>query len=214
MNAPSRVTQLAAIPRPAALTAMAAAALTVLLLAALHVLSPEFDPSRRVVSEYANGRYDWVLSLMFASWAISSWSLAVALWSQLKEIGGKVAVSFLVAAGVGEGMASFCDINHPWHNLAGMIGVLSLPIAAMGISLNLSGVDEWMRAKRVLLVTANLTWLSLLLMVIALFALVTRRRITPPGIEMIGWTNRAVVVAYCVWVATVAWQALKLRRAR
>jgi hypothetical protein len=214
MNAPSRVTQLAAIPRPAALMAMAAAALTVLLLAALHVLSPEFDPSRRVVSEYANGRYGWVLSLMFASWAISSWSLAVALWSQLKGIGGKVAVSFLVAAGVGEGMASFCDINHPWHNLAGMIGVLSLPIAAMGISLNLAGVDEWMRAKRVLLVTANLTWLTLLLMVIALFALVTRRRITPPGIEMIGWTNRAVVVAYCVWVATVAWQALKLRRAR
>jgi hypothetical protein len=214
MNAPSRVTQLAAIPRPAALIAMAAAALTVLLLATLHVLSPEFDPSRRVVSEYANGRYDWVLSLMFASWAISSWSLAVALWSQLKGIGGKVAVSFLVAAGVGEGMASFCDINHPWHNLAGMIGVLSLPIAAMGISLNLAGVDEWMRAKRVLLVTANLTWLTLLLMVIALFALVTRRRITPPGIEMIGWTNRAVVVAYCVWVATVAWQALKLRRAR
>jgi len=214
MNAPSRVTQLAAIPRPAALMAMAAAALTVLLLAALHVMSPEFDPSRRVVSEYANGRYGWVLSLMFASWAISSWSLAVALWSQLKGIGGKVAVSFLVAAGVGEGMASFCDINHPWHNLAGMIGVLSLPIAAMGISLNLSGVDEWMRAKRVLLVTANLTWLSLLLMVIALFALVTRRRITPPGIEMIGWTNRAVVVAYCVWVAAVAWQALKLRRAR
>jgi len=194
--------------------AMAAAALTVLLLAALHVMSPEFDPSRRVVSEYANGRYGWVLSLMFASWAISSWSLAVALWSQLKGIGGKVAVSFLVAAGVGEGMASFCDINHPWHNLAGMIGVLSLPIAAMGISLNLAGVDEWMRAKRVLLVTANLTWLTLLLMVIALFALVTRRRITPPGIEMIGWTNRAVVVAYCVWVATVAWQALKLRRAR
>jgi hypothetical protein len=214
MNAPSRVTQLAAIPRPAALMAMAAAAVTVLLLATLHVLSPEFDPSRRVVSEYANGRYDWVLSLMFASWAISSWSLAVALWSQLKGIGGKVAVSFLVAAGVGEGMASFCDINHPWHNLAGMIGVLSLPIAAMGISLNLAGVDEWMRAKRVLLVTANLTWLTLLLMVIALFALVTRRRITPPGIEMIGWTNRAVVVAYCVWVATVAWQALKLRRAR
>jgi hypothetical protein len=214
MNAPSRVTQLAAIPRPAALMAMAAAALTVLLLAALHVMSPEFDPSRRIVSEYANGRYGWVLSLMFASWAISSWSLAVALWSQLKGIGGKVAVSFLVAAGVGEGMASFCDINHPWHNLAGMIGVLSLPIAAMGISLNLAGVDEWMRAKRVLLVTANLTWLTLLLMVIALFALVTRRRITPPGIEMIGWTNRAVVVAYCVWVATVAWQALKLRRAR
>jgi len=214
MNAPSRVTNPAAIPRPAALMAIATAALTLMLLAALHVLSPEFDPSRRVVSEYANGRYGWVLSLMFATWAVSSWSLAVALWSQLKGIGGKVAVSFLVAAGVGEGMASFCDINHPLHNLAGMIGVLSLPIAAMGISLNLAGADPWVRARRVLLLTANLTWLSLLLMVIALFALVTRRRITPPGIELVGWTNRALVVTYCVWVTTLAWQALKLRQPR
>jgi len=31
----------------------------------LHVLSPEFSPSRRVISEYALGHYPWVLSLMF-----------------------------------------------------------------------------------------------------------------------------------------------------
>ena len=62
-----------------ALLAMVAAAATLLLLAGLHILSPEFDPSFRMVSEYALGHYGWVLSLMFLAWGISSWALALAL---------------------------------------------------------------------------------------------------------------------------------------
>ena len=60
----------------AARLSLAAAIATLLTLAVLHLLSPEFDPSWRMVSEYANGGYGWVLSLMFASWAVSSWALA------------------------------------------------------------------------------------------------------------------------------------------
>ena len=45
---------------------------TISLLASLRVLSPEFSPSWRVVSEHAFGRYGCVLSLMFLSWGISS----------------------------------------------------------------------------------------------------------------------------------------------
>ena len=72
------------LSRPAAEVAITAACAVLLLLGSLHLLSPEFDPSWRVVSEYANGRYAWVLSLMFAVWAISSWALAVALWPHVK----------------------------------------------------------------------------------------------------------------------------------
>jgi hypothetical protein len=49
-----------------------AAATTLLLLASLHILSPEFDPSFRMVSEYALGRDAWVLSLMFLAWGFSA----------------------------------------------------------------------------------------------------------------------------------------------
>ena len=55
-----------------ALLAIAAAAVALLLLASLHVLSPEFDPAFRMVSEYALGHYGWVLSLMFLAWGISA----------------------------------------------------------------------------------------------------------------------------------------------
>jgi hypothetical protein len=194
--------------------AIGAAGVTLLLLASLHVLSPEFDPSFRVVSEYANGRYAWVLSLMFTAWAVSSWSLVIALWSQLAGIRGKIALGFLIAAGVGEAMAAFCDINHPLHNLAGAIGVLSLPIAAVWISILLAGTPACTGNRRLVLIVANLPWMALVLMGTALFALVKGYRIAPPGMEVIGWTNRLLVVAYCAWVMTIAWQGLRCRGPR
>jgi Protein of unknown function (DUF998) len=217
MNTAVSVTDTSTISAPAARVAIAAAGAVLLLLASLHVLSPEFDPSWRVVSEYANGRYGWVLSLMFAFWALSSWALAVTVWSQVNGIGGKIALGFLIAAGVGESMASVFDINHPFHNLAGMLGVLSLPIAAMMISGRLGHTQAWSAAKNVLLWTANLTWVSPVLMVAALIIMI--RGYTWPGnkmnadvIAVVGWANRLLVVVYCVWVVAVARQALQLRR--
>jgi Protein of unknown function (DUF998) len=217
MNTAVSVTDTSTISAPAARVAIAAAGAVLLLLASLHVLSPEFDPSWRVVSEYANGRYGWVLSLMFAFWALSSWALAVTVWSQVNGIGGKIALGFLIAAGVGESMASVFDINHPFHNLAGMIGVLSRPIAAMMISVRLGHTQAWSAAKNVLLWTANLTWVSPVLMVAALIIMI--RGYTWPGnkmnadvIAVVGWANRLLVVVYCVWVVAVARQALQLRR--
>ena len=125
----------------------AAAAATLVFLAALHVLSPEFDPSWRMVSEYALGNYGWVLSLMFVAWAISSWALVITIWSQVGTIAGKIGLVFLTAAGVGEAMASVFDINHPLHSLAAMIGFLSLPVAALLISVSLGRTQAWSAAK-------------------------------------------------------------------
>jgi hypothetical protein len=198
----------------AARLAIRAAAAVLVLLASLHTLSPEFDPSWRVVSEYANGRYGWVLSLMFASWAVSSWALTAAVRPQLdRTIGGKTALGLLIAAGVGQAMASVFDINHPLHELAGMIGVLSLPIAAMWINVRLVRTTIFSGSRRVLLWTANLTWASLVLLVATLIAM-TRWH---SRIHLVGWANRFMVVIDCVWMIAVAGQArpcptcLKLR---
>jgi hypothetical protein len=201
----------------AARAAIAAAGAVLLLLASLHVLSPEFDPSWRVVSEYANGRYGWVLSLMFASWALSSWALAAAVWPRLEGFGGHAGGVLLVAAGVGEAMASLCDINHPLHGLAGMIGVLSLPIAAVLISARMARVPSSTTAKVVLLWTAHLTWISLVLLVAALLLMMSRHAGTPGGstpqaVAVVGWANRLMVVVDCAWVAAVASQALQWGR--
>jgi hypothetical membrane protein len=184
----------------AARLAIGAAAGVLILLASLHALSPEFDPSWRVVSEYANGRYGWVLSLMFASWAVSSWALAAVVRPQLdRSIGGKLALGLLIAAGIGQAMASVFDINHPLHELAGMIGVLCLPIAAMLISVRLVRHSLWL---------ANLTWVSLVLLVAALICM-TRWH---SRIHVVGWANRLMVMVDCVWVLAVAGQVDSSKR--
>jgi hypothetical protein len=207
----------------AARLAIALAAAVLLLVAALHFLSPEFDPSWRMVSEYATGQYGWVLSLMFVSWALSSWVLAFAIWRHVKTIAGKIGLFFLVAAGVGEAMASVFDITHPLHSVAALIGIPSLAIAAMLISVSLGRVPAWHPAKKLLLWTANLTWISLALMAASFAILIftyTRAggdmsagviTTLPPGvIAVVGWANRLLVLAYCAWVMTMAWQATKL----
>ena len=199
--------------------AIGASVAVLLLLASLHILSPEFDPAWRMVSEYANGSYGWVLSLFFAFWAISTWALAFALWSQVKTTGGKVGLYFLVAAGIGEAMASVFDINHALHNVASLIGIPSLAIAAMLISKSLVKDEAWAGVKKTLLWTANLTWISILLMALAFAIMIvtfiqsgaempadeTLVTTLPAGvIAFVGWANRFLVVVYNVWVIFTA----------
>src|ERR1700687_3911929 len=77
------------------------------LLAVLHVIKPELDPSWRFVSEYADGSYGWVMMLSFFSLALSCAALFVAVRSQIETTGGKiglgvvliVAASLIVAGG-------------------------------------------------------------------------------------------------------------------
>ena len=63
------------IVEPAAWMAILATSAAIVFLAALHVLSPEFSPSWRMISEYAFGHYAWLLSLMFLSWGLGTWAL-------------------------------------------------------------------------------------------------------------------------------------------
>lgn len=208
-----------------ALLAIVAAAATLLLLASLHVLSPEFDPSFRMVSEYALGHYGWVLSLMFLAWGISSWALAVALWSQVQTRTGKVGLWFLVIAGAGEAMASVFDITHDLgHSIAGVLGIGGFPIAALLLSVSLGRTEAWHGARSLLLWIANLNWISVVLLVGTLVLMILQfahvygghlpehaPASLPAGVlGLDGWADRLIVLSNCLWVLVAAWQALKL----
>jgi hypothetical protein len=180
-----------------------------------------------MVSEYANGRYGWVLSLMFAAWGVSTLALAVAIRAAATAPRFKVGVVLLVIAGVGEALASVFDLNHDTlHSLAGALGIPCLPLAALLISGSLGRTRAWSAARRLLRWTAHLTWVSVALWAASFPLMVaTFQRalghlpaappaVLPPGvIALVGWTNRLFILAYVVWVLTVAWQASTLRDA-
>jgi hypothetical protein len=213
------------ISSTSSLLAIGMSVAVLVLLAILHSLSPEFNPAWRMVSEYANGKYPMILSAMFFLWGAASWALAYMLWPHMQTTAGKIGLVFLILAGVGEAMAAVFDINHKLHGLSAMIGIPSLSIAAMLISVALVRTESWSIARTSLLWTANLTWVSILLMAIAFAVMMATyaqaggdmsanaEAVTtlPDGvIALVGWANRFLIVVYCAWVMTVAWQALKL----
>jgi hypothetical protein len=184
-----------------------AAVLSLFSLAALHVLSPEFDPSWRMVSEYALGRFGPVLALMFLAQAVSSIALFFAIKSQIRTFGGKIGLFFLLAAGLGLTLAAIFDWTNPLHGLAAMIGIPSQAIASIVLSLSLSRGQPQAASRRPLLVTANLVWISLVVMQVFLFTGLARTGGEFGPEVLVGWPNRLLIVAYCAWLLTAASQS-------
>ena len=197
------------------------------LLAALHVLSPEFSPSWRVISEYAFGHYGWVLSLMFLSMGSSSWALAAAIWPEIRTMGGQVGTWLLLIAGLGGVLASYFDITHMiGHTIAGLLGVIGFPIAAMLLSVALGHNKDWRAARPRLLLVANLSWISVVLLVATLLIMTTQMTrlnsghlpqhapiVLPPNvIALDGWADRLIVLTNSAWILLTAWQAIRVRR--
>ena len=213
----------------AAGTAFVMALATLLLLAVLHLVSPELDPSWRMVSEYANGRHGLILSLFFTCWAVSSWSLAYALLPYAGSTLVKAGIAFLVVAGIGEVMAAVFDINHPLHMLSAILGMNGLPIAALLIGFGLARLGYWRGDRRLMIGLSTLPLLGVVLMSAAMahmFTVLSRAGVTlsadskplealPPGVVLFsGWANRLLIVSFCAWAIVVSWRIARLSQER
>src|SRR5262249_50569971 len=177
----------------------------------------------RMVSEYANGRHPWLLTVMFVAWAAAYWAIAAAVWPFAASWPGRIGSMFLILAGVGAVLGGLFGINHRWHGVAFGIRVPSLTIAALLITLALRrdglSVPLW---------PSQLSWISVVVMAIALL-LFTRvltaagvkvgpqappLRELPPGVTAWhGWTNRLVFAASYLWLVTNA-QAVRALMSR
>lgn len=200
------------------------AALSLLLIVALHVLKPEFDPSWRFLSEYANGRFGWVMRLSFFSMAISCASLFLAIRADVKTLAGKIGLAFLLAASFGltmAGMFAMDLITTPpdqvtqagsLHGIASMIGIPSLPIAGLLISLSLGKNRDWRGAHKSLLWTALFMCLSLILLFVVIGITLPNAGGFGPDV-LIGWPNRILMSAYGLWLMTASFQAYKRQQA-
>ena len=177
----------------------------------LHILSRDFDPSWRMVSEYANGPHRWLLTLVFFGWALSSFALAMALVPLSATTLGKLGLGFLVLAGIGQMMGGLFDINHKLHGPAAMIGIPSLCLAAILVTIamarrpDVAAPPYW---------SAHLPWIMFAAMIGALILLATSLKAA--GVDMsaqsgplkelpggvtgyVGWANRLLFAASYLW---------------
>ena len=205
----------------AARLAYRAAAAFLTLLVALHFLKPELDPSWRFVSEYSIGRHGWVMVLAFVSLALSCAALFVAIRQQIHTTAGKIglALLLLVAVALAAGGVFVMDpitaskdeltLHGNLHGFAAMIGIPSLPIAALLIARSLLRNTEWSTARRWLRVTAHLTWITLVLMFTVLGITLGQNAGQFGPSVVIGWPNRLVVIAYAAWLIVVSRHAMQ-----
>jgi hypothetical protein len=214
-----------AISQTAARLSLAGAATFVVLLAALHLLKPELDPSWHFISEYAIGRHGWMMVLAFGSLAFSYVMLTVALRSQLGTIWGHIGLALLLVSAAGLAIAGIFTTDPitaskdavtsegKFHNLGGTLGI-AMPVAAALISWRLARNQAWSSARRPLIWATALALLSFLVSFSSLSIMLSQHdgRFGPD--VLVGWPNRLEVLAYSVWVMVVAWQAAQLRKQR
>jgi hypothetical protein len=202
--------------------ALAAAATFLVLLAALHVLKPELDPSWRVISEYALGRYGWLMTLAFLSLALSCASLTLALRPHIRSIGGKIGLALLLLSAVGMTIAGIFPTdpittsrdaltpNGRLHELGALLDVT--PLAALLISWSLARRNQvWSSARPALFWTAGLPLLGLAIFTASVALMLPSDGAFSPDV-LIGWPNRLLMATYCAWLMTIAWHAIRLGR--
>lgn len=190
--------------------------LSLLSLLVLHFVSPEFQPSWRMVSEYALGKYYWLITSFFVFWCLSSLSLSFLLWPNVSGFWATLGVLLLMLSGVGELMGGLFDIKHQLHGLSFMLGVPSLPIAALLIGYHVISNDV---SNTAILVASHAPWISLILMAVAMVVMMSGFKnagiamgpdATPPDrvpdgvIALAGYANRFLIITYIGWLLVIA----------
>jgi hypothetical protein len=210
-----------AISRSAASLALASAATFVVLLAALHFIKPELDPSWHFISEYAIGEFGWIMVLAFLAFALSYIALFAAIRSQIRTTGGRIGLALLLVSATGLILAAIfttdpittspdaATVEGNLHNLGGTLGI-AMPFAAAIISWSLARSPAWSAVRRPLLWAAGLALVGFVASFVSLGVLLSLSGGQfGPGVP-VGWPNRFEVLGYCVWLMVVAWNAMRL----
>lgn len=120
-----------------------------------------------MVSEYAIGNHNWALTLMFLGWATSSWALAFSLWPRV-DVTGKFGAVLLFISGFGAAMGGAFDVLHPLHGIAVLLGVPTVPVAALLFTISLWKTSDGKSDHTILILATLMTLLSFILMAIAM----------------------------------------------
>ncbi len=184
-------------------------------LATLHVVSREFAPSWRMVSEYALGKHRWLITSFFSCWAISTLLCCGLMASFANSTIQIVGIIFVAISGTGALLGGIFDVKHTKHGLSFLLGVPTLPIGALLFSYNLPSENHWEE----LIYLAHATWISLVIMAITMIVMMNGFKkagipmgpnekpplAVPQGVVAVnGYANRLLILCYIGWLLTIA----------
>ena len=205
---------------------LATGAMSLLCLLLLHFVSPEYDPSWRMISEYAMGKYKALLTAFFVLSAASTMMLPILLWNETAGLWSKVGLVLVVLSGIGSLMGGLFDLKHPLHGAAFALGVPTIMVGALLVSYHLVKQPGWAQYPTAMLLSAHAIWISLVLMGVSMVVMMNGFRqagvpmgpgATPPDtvpagvVAVAGYFNRLLVVCNTAWIMVMAYVYLMLR---
>jgi hypothetical protein len=197
-------------------------AVFVVLLAALHALKSNLDPSWHFISEYEIGRHGWMMRLAFLSLALSCAALITAVFSQIRTIGGYLGLVLLAVSAVGMTIAGIF-VSDPidavgeaktsagkLHELGAMLDLV--PFAALLINWSLARNQAWSSVRRTLFWTGGLPLIGTVVFVACMTMMLAKHGGKLGPDVLIGWPNRIMILAHCAWLMAIAHCAIKVSR--
>ena len=204
---------------------LATGAMSLVCLLLLHFLSPEYEPSWRMISEYALGKYKGLLTAFFVLSAACTMMLPILLWNETDGLWATVGLVLVFLSGVGALMGGLFDLKHPLHGAAFALGVPTIMVGALLVSYHIVKRPDWSQYSTGTLLTAHAIWISLVLMGVSMAVMMngfkqagiamgpgaTPPETVPPGvIAVAGYFNRLLVVCNTAWVMVMAYVYLML----
>lgn len=174
------------------------------LLAALHVLAPEYDPAQRMISEYEVGTYGVLMQLAFVSLGVAMLALRTLLRQYMTRASLGLAVMGVALFGAAVFKTDVLtqppshSLAHGIHQMCGTVVILGFPVLATLLARRLVRHAHWASARGLLYSLTTLLWAGQL-------AFFTAVKVSGrPPIGAVGWPNRLMMVAYCAWIIAVA----------
>lgn len=187
----------------------------VIILAMMHVLKPELEPSWRMISEYENGRFGWLMRLGFLILCLSCVSLALALLP-LFSLGGILALFVAGTSLIGAAIWAPDPATTPpndrtqtghLHSIFGGVFILGFPLATALLCFGLNQTGQHVLSGTTLRWLATLVWCSMVWLFGAIYYYVGIKRRTGDEVR-IGWPNRVMLCTYLAWIIALASMAV------
>lgn len=200
-------------------TAQYSTLLFMILIAVLHFIKPEIDPSWRMLSEYALGENGWVMVIAFLVWAISFIALFYSIRRQTNSVAGKVGLIALWVSASGLLLAAVFEtdpvtINEPTttgmlHSLGGTLGI-AMPVATILLSIELYRNKSWKSSRQTIAWAGILTIVGFVVSCVSLVVLLSASEGKFGPDTPVGYPMRFEVLCYCIWMIIVSRKTIKL----
>jgi hypothetical protein len=193
-----------------------------ILLALLHVLKPENDPSWQLISEYQIGNFGWLMSIAFFSLAAAQMSFFLDVRKSEGGVAKGIALVLLPVVAMGFIVAGIFppdSIMTPrelysfsmWaHSIGALCAIPGMPLVVLLLTWSVFRNNRSLSDLRIpglLVILALVVWAAV---IVWFTGSSLQRDAFESGVllryEWIGWPNRLFIVAYCVWLIVATTQ--------